>query len=161
MLSHVWLFETPWACQAPLSMEFSRQEYWSGLPFPSPEDLPDLGIQPRSPALQADSSPGAVNGKEPTCQFRTQVWSLGQEDLLEEGMTTYLSIAAWRISWTEEPGGLQSMVSQKVRHDWNDLACTCILNTVWYKQVTLLQWFNGSHRKGTTYLAEGLAKPTG
>ena len=48
---------TPWtvACQAPLSMEFSRQEYWSGLPFPPPGDLPDPGIEPRSPALQEDS----------------------------------------------------------------------------------------------------------
>ena len=43
------------ACQAPRSMEFSRQEYWSGLPFPSPRDLPDPGIEPRSPALQVDS----------------------------------------------------------------------------------------------------------
>ena len=41
--------------QAPLSTEFSRQEYWGGLPFPSPGDLPDPGIRPRSPALQADS----------------------------------------------------------------------------------------------------------
>ena len=50
---------TPWtvASQASLSMEFSRQEYWSGLPFPSPGDLPDLGIKPGSPALQADSLP--------------------------------------------------------------------------------------------------------
>ena len=48
---------TPWtvALKAPLLMGFSRQEYWSGLPFPSPEDLPDPGIEPRSPALQADS----------------------------------------------------------------------------------------------------------
>ena len=48
---------TPWtiACQAPLSMEFSRQEYWSGLPFPSPGDLPNPGIKLESPALQADS----------------------------------------------------------------------------------------------------------
>ena len=45
---------TPWtvACQAPLSMEFSRQEYWSGLPFSSPRDLPDPGIECRPPALQ-------------------------------------------------------------------------------------------------------------
>ena len=45
--------ETPWtvACQAPLSMRFSRQEYWSGFPFLSPEDLPNPGIEPRSPAL--------------------------------------------------------------------------------------------------------------
>ena len=49
----------PWtvARQAPLSMGFSRQEYWSGLPFPSPEDLPDLGIKSVTPALQADSLP--------------------------------------------------------------------------------------------------------
>ena len=58
-LSHVQLSKTPWtiAHQAPLSMEFSRQEYWSGLPFPSPGDLPDLGIEPGSPTLQADSLP--------------------------------------------------------------------------------------------------------
>ena len=43
------------AHQAPPSMGFSRQEYWSGLPFPSPGDLPDPGIEPRSPALQADA----------------------------------------------------------------------------------------------------------
>ena len=56
-LRHVWLFVTPWtvAQQAPLSVEFSRQEYWSGLPCPSPGDLPNPGIKPRSPALQADS----------------------------------------------------------------------------------------------------------
>ena len=52
-LSCVRLFVTPWtvAHHAPLSMGFSRQEYWSGLPFPSPEDLPYPGIEPRSPAL--------------------------------------------------------------------------------------------------------------
>ena len=51
------LFVAPWtvACQSPLSIEFSRQEYWSGLPFPSPGDIPDTGIDPGSPALQADS----------------------------------------------------------------------------------------------------------
>ena len=45
------------ACQAPLSMGFSRQEYWNGLPFPSLGDFPDSGIEPGSPALQADSLP--------------------------------------------------------------------------------------------------------
>ena len=56
LLSCVRLFATPWtvAHQAPPSMGFSRQEYWSGLPFPSPGDLPNPGIEPRSPALQAD-----------------------------------------------------------------------------------------------------------
>ena len=57
--SHVQLFVTPWtvACQAPLSVDFSRQEYWSGLPFQSPGDLPNPGIIPRFPALQVDSLP--------------------------------------------------------------------------------------------------------
>ena len=56
-LSCVRLFATPWtiAYQAPQSMEFSRQEYWSGLPFPSPGDLPDPGIEPGSPTLWADA----------------------------------------------------------------------------------------------------------
>ena len=62
MLSCVQLSSILWpiACQAPLSMEFSRQEYWSGLPFPPPEDLPDAGIEPESsvaPALQIDFLP--------------------------------------------------------------------------------------------------------
>ena len=64
-LSRVRLFVTPWtiAYQAPPSMGFSRQECWSGLPFPSPGDLPDPGIKPRSPALQADAFPSAPPGK--------------------------------------------------------------------------------------------------
>ena len=68
-LSRVHLCATPWtvAHQAPPSMGFSRQEYWSGLPFPSPGDLPDPGIKPRFPALQADtltSEPHLVEDKE-------------------------------------------------------------------------------------------------
>ena len=55
----VQLFVTPWTvpCQAPLSMEFSRQEHWRGLPVPPPGDLPDPGIEPKSPAWQANSLP--------------------------------------------------------------------------------------------------------
>ena len=72
-LSHVRLFATPWtvAYQAPQSMEFSRQEYWSGLPFPSPGDLPNPGIKPRpgiepgSPALQADAYHLSHQGSHP------------------------------------------------------------------------------------------------
>ena len=65
LLSHIWLFATPWivARQAPLSMRFSKQEYWSGLPFPSPGYLPNPGIEPRSPALQADALPSEPPGK--------------------------------------------------------------------------------------------------
>ena len=57
LLSRVRLFVTPWtvARQAPLSMGFSRQEYWSGLPFPSSGDLPNPGIEPGSPALQTEA----------------------------------------------------------------------------------------------------------
>ena len=64
-LSCVRLFATPRtvAYQAPLSMGFSMQEYWSGLPFPSPEDLPDPGIEPESPALQADTLLSEPPGK--------------------------------------------------------------------------------------------------
>ena len=51
------------ALQAPLSLGFSRQEHWSGLPFPSPGDLPNPGIEPGSPALQADSLPTKLQGK--------------------------------------------------------------------------------------------------
>ena len=50
------------------------------------------------------------------------VWSLGQEDPLEEGTATHSSTLAWRRPWTEEPSGLQSMGSHRVRHDWSDLA---------------------------------------
>ena len=68
LLSRVQLFAIPWsvAHQAPLSMEFSRQEYWNGLPFPPPEDLPDPEIKLKvlaSPALQAVSLPIAPPGK--------------------------------------------------------------------------------------------------
>ena len=63
-LSHVRLFAIPWtvAYQAPQSVEFSRQGYWSELPFPSPEDLPNPGIEPGSPALQADALPSEPPG---------------------------------------------------------------------------------------------------
>ena len=64
-LSRVRLFATPWtvAYQAPPSMGFSRQEYWSGLPFPSPGDLPDPGIEPGSLTLQADALTSEPPGK--------------------------------------------------------------------------------------------------
>ena len=65
LLSCVWLFATPWtvACQAPPAKGFSRQEYWSGLPFPSPGDLPNPGTKPGSPTLQADSLLSQPPGK--------------------------------------------------------------------------------------------------
>ena len=76
-LSRVQLFATPWtvAYQAPLSMRFSRQGYWSGLPFPSPEDLPNPGIEPGSPAVQADPLPSESLGKPNVLEYHLiRVW---------------------------------------------------------------------------------------
>ena len=75
---------------------------------------------------------GGPSGEEPTCQCRrhkrrrfdpweTRVWSLGWEDPQRRA---WQPILAWRIPWTEEPGGLQSIWSQRIRHDWSNLACT-------------------------------------
>ena len=70
------------------------------------------------------SFPGGTSGKEPACQCR-RTWDLGSipglEDPLGEGTATHSSILAWRIPWTEEPGGLQSIVSHRVGHNWSDL----------------------------------------
>ena len=131
LLSRVLLFVTPWTvtCQAPLSMKFSRQEYWTGLPFPFPGDLLNPRIKPQSPALQADyhlSHRGRWLRRLRICFAvqETRVWSLAQEDHLEKGTTNHSSILTWRISWTEEPGGLQSMGSQRIGHDWATKATT-------------------------------------
>ena len=74
LLSHARLFATPWtvAYQAPPSMGFSRQEYWSGLPFPSLGDLPNPGLEPGSPTLQADALPS-----EPphACMYYMKMWN--------------------------------------------------------------------------------------
>ena len=77
LVSRVQLFATLWtvARQALLSMEFSRQEYRSGLPFPSPGDLPNPGIEPWSPALQADSLPSEPQGS-PECSPDLLCWLL-------------------------------------------------------------------------------------
>ena len=83
LLSRVRLFATLWtvACQASLSMEFSKQEYWSGLPFPSPGDLPDPGIEPVSPALEGgffyhwatrEAQRSCMLGKEPETSHRPE-----------------------------------------------------------------------------------------
>ena len=85
------------------------------MPFPSPEELPDPGIEPGSPTWQA--LPTEPLGKPPVVKNppamqetqEMQIRSLGLEDPLEEGMATHSSILAWRIPWAEESGGLQSI----------------------------------------------------
>ena len=76
-LSRVRLFATPWtvAYQAPPSMGFSRQECWSGVPFPSPGDLPDQGIEPRSPTLQADVLPSELTVRHCKEQYCIGTWN--------------------------------------------------------------------------------------
>ena len=66
-------------CQSPLSMGFSRQEYWNGLPFPSPRDLPDPGFKPRSPALQVDSLPTEPQAKPSIFLAKGKLNSLSQK----------------------------------------------------------------------------------
>ena len=99
------------------------------MPFLSPGDFPDPGVKQRSPTSSAlaggfftPEPPEkaflvAQTVKNPPEMWETQVRSLGQEDPLEKGMATHSSILAWRVPWTEEPGGLQSMGSPRVGHD--------------------------------------------
>ena len=94
--AHQWT--TP--CQAPLSLGFLRQEYWSGMPFPSPGDLQNPGIKPVSPALTGRFLTTKLPGK------------------LEKAMAPHSSTLAWKVPWTEEPGRLQSMGSILIGHDW-------------------------------------------
>ena len=68
------------------------------------------------------SFPSGSDSKESACDAETRVWSLHWEEHLEEEMAAHSSILAWRISWTEEAGGLQSMELKKVGHNWSDLA---------------------------------------
>ena len=101
-LSRVWLFATPWtvAHQAPLSMGFSRQEYWSGLPLPSPGDLSDPGIKPRSPVLQAEALTSEPPGRLQST-LRTTHWVLNFKFFHFRLFICYFfiqSIICWRKS---------------------------------------------------------------
>ena len=87
------------AHQAPPSMGFSRREHWSGLPFPSPRDLPDSGIKPRSPTLQADALPSEPPGKSKNSPLMIKVpWSLDQGWVMEVQKRD--SQTAVRATWT-------------------------------------------------------------
>ena len=85
--------------------------------------------------LQSMRFSGGTSGKEPAYQCRRPrrplFPPLGREDPLEEGMTTHSSILAWRILRTEEPGGIQSKGSQRVGHDWSNLAYTACICWKW------------------------------
>ena len=101
-LSRVQLFVTPWtvAYEAPPSMGFSRQEYWSGLPFPSPGDLPNPEIKPRFPALQAGTLPSKPPGKNSCNSTRTKTQSdfkNGQRTLFGVLLKEYIQKASRHI----------------------------------------------------------------
>ena len=103
-LGRVRLFVTPWtvAYKAPLSMGFSRQGCRSGLPFPSPEDLPDPGIKPGSPALQADALPSKPPGKGPlflklSTRLMSDINSLG---FLYHGIVEYMLKQTQSFVWS-------------------------------------------------------------
>ena len=99
LLSGVRLFATPWivAYQAPLSMVFSRQEYWSGLPFPSPGDLPNAGMETRSPTVQADPLPSEPPGS-------TKTWDISKCQAVE----------AYMSYWDKEKGlGVRDFTGEK------------------------------------------------
>ena len=97
---HVRLFVTLWtiAHQPTLSMGFSRQEDWSWLPFPSPGDLPDPGIEPRSPALQADSLPTELWGKPNGSIWHPMSLSLFASTLLSNGQIILIEFFIFRSS---------------------------------------------------------------
>ena len=140
LLSHVWLFVTPWtaACQASLSIYLpgfaqvcvhlvGDAIHPSRLPWGHKElDTTDWLRTHTSFAtlfcfclqsFPASSLVAQTVKRLPTMQ-ETRVWPLGQEDPLEKEMATHSSTLAWEVPWMEEPGGLQSMGSQRVRHDW-------------------------------------------
>ena len=93
MLSHIQFFVTLWivAWQVPLSMGYPRHKYWSGLPFPPPSDLPHPGIEPTSPALQADSLPAEPSGKP----LRTSYFMITA--IMKN--YTYLLLPSWICDW--------------------------------------------------------------
>ena len=107
-LSHIWLLTTPWtiAHQVSLSVGFFQREFWSGLPFSSPGDLPDPGIEPRSPALRAD-----------TLTWMTEDETVGWHQT--EWTCVWASSSRW---WrTGTTGMLLSMGSQRVGHETEQL----------------------------------------
>ena len=116
-LSHVRLFVTSWtvAYQAPPSMEFSKQEYWSGLPFPSPGDLPKPGMEPGSSTLQADALPSEPPGKPhkvkamvfPVVMYGCESWTIKKA---EHQRIDAFKLWCWRrllrVPWTARRSNL-------------------------------------------------------
>ena len=117
--SHLLSHPSPLGCQRALGwVPFVTQQIPTCYLFTQGNDTTTLGF----PGGSAVKNLPAVQELQDT-----QVWSLGQEDPLEEFTATHSSILAWRIPWAEEPGGLQSIGLQRVRQDWSDLAHTATM----------------------------------
>ena len=109
-LSRVWLFVTPWtvAYQASPSMGFSRQEYWSGLPFPSPGDLSDPGIEPRSPTLEAD----ALTSEPPV--DHNKLWKILKEMGIPDHLTCLLKEICMQIKKQQLEPYMEQLTGSKL-----------------------------------------------
>ena len=139
-LSRVRLLATSWtaAYRAPLSMGFSRQEYWStpGIAFSDAPSKPSI-LQIRTPEGSVVKNPPAMQETQ-----EKRVWSLGWEDPLGKETATHSSILAWEIPWTKEPGGLKSIVSQRIGHNW---ACPHSLTLLRMTGLFINEFTNLSH----------------
>ena len=113
-LSCVQFFATPWtiAYQAPPSMGFSRQEYWSGLPFPSPGDLPNPGIEPGSPALEAD----ALTSEPPGKPLRSRPTLCDTVNHSPPGSFVHGILLARILEWTSMPHSRASSLPRDQTH---------------------------------------------
>ena len=118
-LSRFQLFATPWtaAHQAPPSMGFSRQEYWSGVPFPSPGDLPNPGIKPRSPAFQADAFTSELPGK-PDSVYKSENITEKKLSIVKKARSYRTKNGRWQLGvldyGSEQVGALSQAATQKV-----------------------------------------------
>ena len=146
-LSRVWLFVTPMDCSTPSSPVLHCLPEFTQTPVHWVGDAvqPSHPLSPHFPPALPDIS----DGEESACNAGDLGSSLGQKDPLEKGMATHSSIIAWRIPWTEEPGRLQSMGSQRVRHDWvtfylrfsyNSLFCLCIYFFLLFSDFKHIVW---------------------
>ena len=98
----------------------------------------------KPPVYDSLGFPGSVSGKELACQLRRHEMGMPSQGWEDPLVATHCSILAWRIPWTEEPGWLQSIGSQKVRHIWSSLACKSTM-IVYYNSLSKLRhkWGQG------------------
>ena len=142
---------TPWtvARQAPLSIGFSKHEYWSGLPFPFPGDLPNPGIKPGSPALQADFFlPTELPGK-PKCEHLRDTKSSIKQHFPNSQLSCYKSIYGTRSIQSVRPVGFNQTDYEK----FTDMVFDFILQLVFFKKTIACQVLE-STKEGYTILTK-------